>query len=534
MNGFTEFFSGLTGYATANSEKILELLGEHIQLTFVAVIFAILVGIPLGLLISRYDSFKKPVLGVINIIQAVPSMAVLGFMIPIFGIGYKPAIIMVMLYALLPIVKNTSTGLEGISEQTLEVAKGIGMTGAQILFKVQFPLAMPVIMAGVRISAVTAVGLMTLASYIGAGGLGYLIYSGVQMVNPYMILAGAIPACLLALLMDWVFAFVEKWVTPLSLRAKAKLPANMQEVNRYNNTKKWSYRIVSAVLVIAVAIGAFSTVELDDKTVSVTSKYYPEQLLLGNMASDLIEAHTDLKVNRKLNMGGTDICLNALTSGEVDIQVEYTGSMYASVLKQPVDNVTADHIYNTVKEKYDDIYKLTVLDDWGFNNTYSLAVRKETAEKYHLETISDLAKVASQLTFTPTFEFSNREDGMLGLNRVYEMQFGKVVPMDGGLRYTAIDNKECDVIVAYTTDAMVFEYGLVMLKDDKNFFLPYHAVPVIRQDILEKYPELEKALNTLSNELTDEIMSELNYRIEVGGETPEEVSKSYLKEKGYI
>ncbi len=521
-------------YIVENRGQIISLLLQHIQLTAVAVLVAIAVGVPLGILISRYVKLNKPVIGLTNIVQAIPSMAVLGFMIPLFGIGAKPAVIMVMLYALLPIVKNTFTGISNVSRETVEVARGIGMTEMQILFRVQFPLALPMIMAGVRISAVTAVGLMTLASYIGAGGLGYMIYSGVQMVNTNQILAGAIPACILALLMDFVFAQIEKLVTPISLRQSTALPTTKAELEHLSRRRRVVLGTLGGIMAVVIVGMGVSAIDFGGATVAVTSKYYPEQLLLGNMVSDLIEDKTDLKVDRKLNMGGTDICLNAMTSNEVQIQVEYTGSMYASVLGLPVDNVTEEQIYDAVKAGYKEKYDLNVMDDWGFNNTYSLAVRQETADKYHLETISDLARVADQLTFTPTFEFSNREDGMLGLNRVYNMEFGEVVPMDGGLRYTAIDNKECDVIVAYTTDSMVHAYNLIMLKDDKNFFLPYHAVPIIRQDTLEKYPELADAVNTLSGQLTDEVMSALNYEIEVEERKPEDVSKAFLRENGYI
>ncbi len=523
-------------YLYQNYTTILDLLMQHLQLTFTAVVVAIVIGVPIGLIISRYSTLTKPVLGVINIIQAIPSMAALGFMIPFFGIGETPAIIMVMLYALLPIVKNSSTGLMGISPETLEVARGIGMTGRQVLFKIQFPLAMPVIMAGVRISAVNAVGLMTLAAYIGAGGLGYLIYSGVQMVNSNMILAGAIPACLLALAMDWIFSVVEKWVTPISLRPGAKLPENMQQVVSYNKTKKMGYRIVLGTLATCFAVYLATTLTAVpvDNTIVVTSKYYPEQMILGNMACELISAHTDLTVEKKLNMGGTDICFSALTSGDADVMIEYTGTMYASVLQQSVADVEVDEIFTIVQTMYDEEYDLTVFDHWGFNNTYSIAVRQETADYYGLTTISDLAKVDDQIIFSPTIEFSNREDGLLGVNRVYGTDFKEVVPMDGGLRYTAIDNKEVDAIIVYTTDAQIYQYGLVQLEDDLEFFLPYNAVPVIREDTLAKYPELKEVLNILTNELTEDIMCELNYQVEVLEMSAEEVARTFLTENGYI
>lgn len=214
-------------YISSSSSQIIELLVEHIKLTTLSVGFAILIGVPLGILICYIKKLNKPILGIANVIQAIPSMALLGFAIPFLGIGTLPAIVTVVLYSLLPIIKNTYTGINSIPPQTIESARGIGLTKLQILFKVQIPLALPVIMAGVRISAVTAVGLMTMAAFIGAGGLGYLVFSGIRTVNNNQILAGAIPACLLALLVDFLVATVEKLVTPISLQkvdaAKSRL-----------------------------------------------------------------------------------------------------------------------------------------------------------------------------------------------------------------------------------------------------------------------------------------------------------------------
>ena len=197
-------------YIINQKSQIINLLLQHIQLTFIAILFAIIIGIPLGILVSKNEKIRKYILGLINIFQAIPSMALLGLLVPMLGIGSKPAIVAVVLYSLLPIVKNTSTGILGIDKNIIESATGIGLTSKQILYKIQLPLALPVIMAGIRISAVTAVGLMTLAAFIGAGGLGYLVFSGVQTVNNVMILAGAIPACILALVVDYLFSQVEK------------------------------------------------------------------------------------------------------------------------------------------------------------------------------------------------------------------------------------------------------------------------------------------------------------------------------------
>ena len=181
-------------YMIENKDQSLSLFLEHIELTVLAVAFAILIGVPIGIFISYVKKLNKPVLGIASVVQAIPSMALLGFMIPFLGIGTVPAIVVVILYSLLPIIKNTYTGISGISDTMIEAATGIGLTKGQILFKIQIPQALPVIMAGIRISAVSAVGLMTMAAFIGGGGLGYLIFSGIRTVNNYQILAGAIPA----------------------------------------------------------------------------------------------------------------------------------------------------------------------------------------------------------------------------------------------------------------------------------------------------------------------------------------------------
>lgn len=205
-------------YMSLHYADILFRAFEHLQMTLLSISVAILIGVPLGILISYIKSLRAPVLGFANVIQAVPTIALLGFLVPILGIGEKPAIVMVVIYSLLPIIKNTATGLANIAPDMLEAAKGIGMTRFQILYKVKLPLALPVIMAGVRISAVTSVGLVTIAAFIGAGGLGYLIYAGIRTVNSSQILAGAIPACIMALGVDWIGALFERWTVPAALR----------------------------------------------------------------------------------------------------------------------------------------------------------------------------------------------------------------------------------------------------------------------------------------------------------------------------
>ena len=212
----------LLEFIFSHMDDVLARLLQHIQTTLFSITISVLIGVPLGILISYIKPFKKPVLGIANVVQAIPSIALLGFLVPFLGIGEKPAIFMVVIYSLLPIIKNTATGLSTIDEEMLEAAKGIGMTKFQVLTRVKLPLALPVIMAGIRISAVTSVGLVTIAAFIGAGGLGYLIYSGIRTVNTNLILTGAIPACILALAVDGVGSLFEKVTTPVCFRNNKK------------------------------------------------------------------------------------------------------------------------------------------------------------------------------------------------------------------------------------------------------------------------------------------------------------------------
>lgn len=208
----------LFSYLLNHPDRVLRLVVEHLQLTGIAVSLAIAIGVPLGILITRYEKLAAPILNLANIVQTVPSLALFGFLIPFLGIGAKPAIVVLFLYALLPIIKNTYTGIKGVSPFIIDAGRGMGMTNLQILRMVELPLALSVIMAGVRISAVINIGITTIAAYIGAGGLGQLIFTGIQLTRNEMIIAGAIPAALLALTVDYLLGRVELLLTPKGMR----------------------------------------------------------------------------------------------------------------------------------------------------------------------------------------------------------------------------------------------------------------------------------------------------------------------------
>lgn len=524
------FLNNFGNFLVTRRGQITDLIIEHIQLTVFAMALAIIIGIPLGILITRVKKLSSPIIGFANVIQAVPSLALLGFLIPLLGIGSKPAILMVFLYSLLPIIKNTYTGLININPDIIEAANGMGMTKGQILKMIQLPLALPIIMTGIRISAVTSVGLMTIAAFVGAGGLGYMVFSGVQTVNNNMILAGAIPACLLALLMDFVVGKIEKGVTPPGIK---KADGTIKLPKRRGVKTKPIQRYAAAALVLTMIVGGVVVYGKSEDKIVIGSKNFNEQLILGHMLGQLIEENTDIKVEKKLNLGGTNIAFSALKAGEIDMYVEYTGTGLVNIMNQPAVN-DADKAYNTVSEHFNNNLGIKWLKPLGFNNTYTLAVRKDTAEKYALETFSDLAKVGNQLTLGCTIEFNNREDGYPGLNNMYSMNFKDISPVDGGLRYTSLNNNKTDVIDAFSTDGLLKAFELKVLEDDKHFFPPYYAAPIINNSTLKKYPELEDLINKLAGKIDDEKMRELNYKVDKLDETPEKAAEDFLREQGLI
>lgn len=197
---------------------VLDSLISHMWLTLIALFIAVAIAVPLGIMLTRYRKSADLVIGITSVFQTIPSLALLGFMIPIFGIGVKPAIIALTIYGLLPILRNTYTGILGVDEASKEAGKGMGMTSMQILFMVELPLSLTIIMAGIRTATVLIIGVTTLASLVGAGGLGDLIFRGISSVNPGLILAGAVPAALLAIFFDFLLKRFEKRLTPKGLR----------------------------------------------------------------------------------------------------------------------------------------------------------------------------------------------------------------------------------------------------------------------------------------------------------------------------
>ncbi|QOX64452.1 glycine/betaine ABC transporter substrate-binding protein [Anoxybacterium hadale] len=291
-------------------------------------------------------------------------------------------------------------------------------------------------------------------------------------------------------------------------------------------------KTIAAILAIALAMVSFAGCG-EDKIV-IGSKDFGENIVLGEMFAQLIEKNTDLKVTRKLNMGGTFVCFEAIKKGDIDIYPEYTGTGLTAQLKMDVVG-DPDEAYRIVSEEFDKQYEITWLKPLGFNNTYTLAVTNEVYEQYGIETYSDLAKISDNLVFGAEHEFFDRQDGYDGLVAFYDMTFkGDPKKMNTALKYQAIGNGDMDVTDAFATDGPIKQYNLKVLEDDKGFFPPYYAAPIVRNETLEKYPELSELFDRLSGLLDDATMTELNYLIDVEGKDVEVVARDFLTEQGLI
>ncbi len=295
-------------------------------------------------------------------------------------------------------------------------------------------------------------------------------------------------------------------------------------------TNKTIELLLTAMIAVTLLAGCGGNKK---NTIVVTSKNYNEQLIMGNVLAILIEENTDLNVERKLNLGGTNVAFEAIRNGSVDLYVEYTGTGYVSIMNRETTKDTRK-AYEEMKKYYNDEFDIAVLTPLGYNNTYALATRRDIIERYNLKTISDLARVSNELVIGTTFEFAEREDGYIGLQKSYDLYFKDSKSVDGALRYQAIANGNTDVTDAFTTDGLLKMFDLVLLEDDLNFFPPYYAVPIVRNEIIETHPEVKIQLERLGGIIDEEMMIDMNYKVDKYGQDPARVAEEFLRENGLI
>jgi osmoprotectant transport system substrate-binding protein/osmoprotectant transport system permease protein len=489
------------------------LIGQHLLLVITSTLIAIAIGVPLGIFAARRPRLSAPLVAIANLVQTVPSLAMFGFLLPVpllGGVGPRAAIVVLVLYGLLPIVRTTISGLQGIDRAVREAGVAMGMTTRQLLRQVELPLALPSIVAGIRVAGVVGVGSATIAAAIGAGGLGEYIYRGLSMVDSTVILAGAIPAALLALAVDGGLLWLER---RLSARRRTHTVRGLAV----------AVGTLAALAVLWTAIVATRPAA----AIVVGSKNFTEQVILGELVAQMIERQTGLRVDRRLNLGGTLICDRALASGDIDVYVEYTGTALTAVFHQPL-TTDSRTVLATVRELYARSGR-TVLPSLGFNNTFTILIRGRDARQLGLRTIEDAAREAPHWRAGFGYEFLERPDGYQGLARQYGLRFAESPRvMDLTLTYRALASGQVDLIAGDATAGLITALDLFPLEDNRRYFPPYDAVPVARSDTLLRHPEVRHALESLAGRVTADDMRQMNNAADAQREDAAALARAFL------
>jgi osmoprotectant transport system permease protein len=504
--------------------ELFQRLTEHMMLTGVSTGTAIVLGLAIAIFVFHYRSFREPIMAIVGILQTIPSLALLVFLMTLVGkIGMMPALIALTLYALLPIVRNTLIGLESTPPSILEAAAGLGMTPWQQISLVRLPIAVPSIVAGIRTATVVAVGIATLSAFIGAGGLGEFINRGLALSSTRLILLGAVPSGILAIIYDLSLAAAEWGIRPVR---KIDSPMSLKQ-------QKFRRRAAAALPVTLFVTGLILYVVEHPGVqgrphVAIGSKHFTEQIILAELMAQTIEKGAHVDVERRFDLGGTLVCHGALLRGEIDFYPEYTGTSLATVLKvKPI--IDPKIAFTTINKEYNRLYGATWLSPFGFNNSWAIITADGASRKNSWNSISDLQAQANRLSIGLPAEFAEREDGFPGLEKVYKLKFEKVEDIDTNIAYKALAENQLDVAAGNSTDGRIDAYKLKILSDDKKYFPAYQAAPVARIDTLRKYPQVERCLNKLGGQIDDAAMRALNYEVDGNHKSPAMVVAAFLK-----
>jgi osmoprotectant transport system permease protein len=511
-----------------NWSELLTLLRQHLWLVLISILIAVVIGIPTGILLTRKKSLRGPVLAVANVMQTIPSLALFGFLIPlpfIGGIGGRTAIAALVLYSLLPIIRNTVTGILGVDTDVREAAVAMGMTSSQILWQVELPLAMSVIVTGVRVATVIAVGVATIAAAVGAGGLGVYIFRGLRQYDNNLLLAGAVPAALMALAADFTFGLLER---RFSVARRAK---------RTGRSRTRLFALVAIALVTVSAIYVVwrrshsQTSSSSAGRVVVGSKYFTESTLLAEIIAHLLDTR-GVSVERKFELGG-NLPHDALLAGTIDLYPEYTGTAFTAILHHPPLN-DPRLVYDQVKKEYAEKFNVEVNEPLGFENTFAILIRGADARRLNLKTISEAAPHARQWRAGFGQDFMSRADGYPGFAKAYGLKFAEQPhEMDLSLTYIALASGKVDLIAGNSTEGRIAAMDLVQLEDDRHYFPPYEAVYLVRKDSLAHVPTLGEALGKLAHSISTEEMRQLNYEVDANKRGIAEVVREWVKRKGF-
>ena len=500
-------------------------LAAHLELTLVALAIGIALAVPLGIAVTRRRSLEPGVLGVASVVQTIPSLALLAVMVPALAglalwleplglelrsIGYAPAIVALSLYSVLPILRNTVAGIHGVDPALCEAARGVGMTPGQQLWRVELPLALPVIVAGMRTAAVWVVGTATLSTPVGATSLGNYIFAGLQTRNYTAVMVGCVAAALLALLLDALIASLEVGIRE---RRRGQTVAALA---------------VLGLLVFGTA-GAFAarTLGEEERPVLIGSKSFTEQYILSELLAGWIAEETGRRSEPVESLGST-VVFDALRQSQIDLAIDYSGTLWATVMKREGLPEAREDVLREVEAWLLEEHGIVLVAALGFENTYALGMRRAQARELGVARIGELPRVASGLSIGGDFEFFDRAEWK-ALEEHYGLRFREERSMDSALMYQAAAAGEVDVISAYSTDGRIAAYDLLLLEDEDGVIPPYDTLVLASPRLVAEAPEVVEALRGLSGAIDETRMQQANFAVDEEGRPVREVGRELMR-----
>jgi osmoprotectant transport system permease protein len=503
------------------------LLSAHASITALAASSAVLISVPLGVVVARRPRLRAGVLGLAGVVQTIPGLALLALMVPLLGaFGFWPALLALVLYAMLPMLRNTVAGIAGVDAVVLEAADGMGMTPRQRLLRVELPLALPVILAGIRTAVVWTVGMATLSTPVGQPSLGSFIFGGLQTRNSAAVLVGCAAAALLAIGLDVVLGSLQ---ASLARRARGRAFASRGALLALLSVSVLApalasgpERVIAASRPLAAppdAAGPKPPAPL--RTLHVGAKTFTEQYVLARLLAARLQG-AGMAVERHEGLGSS-VAFDALRQGDIDVYVEYTGTIWSTYMQRD-EPVSSWRTLALAAAWLEETYGVRLLGALGFENAYCLAMRRDRAQALGIASLVDLASRGRGLALGTDYEFPKRAE-RARLEAKYPLSFGRIVSYDPSFMYTAIERGEVDVITAFSSDGRIDELNLVVLADPARAFPPYDAVILLSPRAADT-PAVAHALEPLLGAISVDRMRRANQMVDrdENEQTPEQAA----------
>ena len=499
------------------------LTAAHLRLALSALALGLLFSLPTGVLLFRRPRGRGVVLGAVGVLQTIPSLALLAFMVPAIAavapllevtLGYRPsaigagpALAALTVYGVLPILQNTVTGLDGVDPAMVEAARGVGMTSWQRLTRVELPLSLPVIMAGLRTAAVWTIGTAVLATPIGASSLGDYIFIGLQTRNHASIALGCLGSALLAIGLDL-------WLRGLE-----------QAVVRRARRTIWALGLGLVGLWLAVSLPVLANGGRSSHA-RIGAKAFTEGYIMAEVFSERLSSVG--LTSTRIGSLGSSVVFDALRTGDIDLYLDFSGTIWVNVMKRQAGPSNGEEMLEAVRNWLREEYDIRIAAVLGYENRYAFGLKRAKAEQFGLERLSELAARAPDWSLVAGFEFYDRPE-WVSAEAVYGLDFAEQTAMEQALAYEAVHADARDVVVAYSTDARVQSYDLVLLEDDLGAIPPYEALVLVRGDFADRHPEAIQALARLEGAFSEESVRALNRAVDEGGQTPRTVAREWVR-----